>query len=265
MGDANRCCHRRGFTLIELLVVISIIALLIGVLLPVLASVRDTARSVECQSQLRQIATLGFDFGVNRGSFLPNYFYGLPVPGEDDQAGNTFIPPVDAFTRELGWEPDYSAIWQCPSDDDPTLQRTERRDGTLPPEGEPNQPMSYWYNLAVAAAEQPLDLLKRPSCLMIYYETGPPADHPIEANGTHPDESAEGYFWVDNDEGIGPYEYIFEAVPFFPRHADRGNAAFADGHVAAREALDEQDMICGLITPTTNLLAQEPPEPDPAP
>ena len=47
---------RKGFTIIELLVVVSIIALLIGILLPAVGKARDKARTSTSESNLRQLA-----------------------------------------------------------------------------------------------------------------------------------------------------------------------------------------------------------------
>lgn len=62
----------KGFTLIELLVVIAIIALLLSILLPALNKVKEQARFILCQSNLRSYGIIGVMYTVENNGSMPD-------------------------------------------------------------------------------------------------------------------------------------------------------------------------------------------------
>jgi prepilin-type N-terminal cleavage/methylation domain-containing protein/prepilin-type processing-associated H-X9-DG protein len=85
-----------GFTLVELLVVMGVLAVLAGLLLPVLARVREQARQSTCLSQLRQIALAHLMYVQDWDERLTSWY----VPEPPSQASSMFPfvtwPPRDA-------------------------------------------------------------------------------------------------------------------------------------------------------------------------
>lgn len=116
-----------GFTLIELLVVISIIALLLGLLLPALGSARETGRGAVCLSNVRQLVLANTSYAQdNTGFYVPaaeNIFtdnlkrwHGTRnTPGTGSDEDNTFDPTRGPLADYIGHT---GEVRHCPTFED---------------------------------------------------------------------------------------------------------------------------------------------------
>ena len=85
-----------GLTLIEVLIVIGIVGVLIAMLLPAVQSARDSARRIQCQSNLRQIALAVHQYyDTHHGYFFLHHSFLADVDSQ--------VAASDSFA-EIYWE-----------------------------------------------------------------------------------------------------------------------------------------------------------------
>jgi prepilin-type N-terminal cleavage/methylation domain-containing protein/prepilin-type processing-associated H-X9-DG protein len=119
--------RHKGFTLIELLVVIAIIAILAAMLFPVFARARESARKIQCLSNVKNIATAVQMYLVDYDRFPPcernpeadAYFE--TAPGGGHSAPDTCCnrkPQANPFLRWQVIMDEYTKnrdVYRCPS------------------------------------------------------------------------------------------------------------------------------------------------------
>ena len=120
----SRLVH--GLTLVELLVVIAIIATLIGLLLPAVQAARESARTVECRSHLKQLA-IASAAHLQAHGVLPSGGWGVRWQGDADRGFGPDQP--GGWIYSLLPYIEQQALWDLPSDGQPdaiTAQQKSR-------------------------------------------------------------------------------------------------------------------------------------------
>ncbi|MBB6428325.1 type II secretion system protein [Algisphaera agarilytica] len=199
MSNPTRPDSRSGFTIIELLVVISIIALLIGLLLPALAGARKSAQRVTCSSNLRQLGVIMESYTQDFDGYFP---VARPIPSPFPSLSTD--PPLHevlAYYVQIGEAPDTNRVYQCPDDD--TVY--------------PLSGMSYKYEIHVAGATLP-DILSRGFVERMGWDASY-IRILSDFDGEDSDEGGSMFFLEDGSD------------LFVPKRHFKRNLLFADGHV----------------------------------
>lgn len=105
---------RKAFSLIELLVVIAIIAVLIGLILPAVQRVRESANRLKCQNNLKQIGLALNEYHTATGFFPP----GCTRVGVALNLNQTFPPSLGIASSWWPW-----AFWILPNLEQEALYR----------------------------------------------------------------------------------------------------------------------------------------------
>ena len=225
---------RPAFTLIELLVVISIIALLVGILLPTLGSARAAARATFCLSNLRQL-------GISVQNYATVHDGDLPTVGFSH--GSESFPPQGAWFFLLEKFSDSKLHYRCPDDDSPSWDVPDPMNGRL-------RRVSYGSNFLVTGLSNApsvkglnkLDRIPRPTATIFAAELAEVSTNGFAtADHFHP----ETWFAIPQpaiDANVGNQLEIRQ-------HTDRANYVYLDGHAAGASRPDIYD-----TDPTSNVL-----------
>ena len=117
-----------AFTLVELLVVIGVIAVLIGILLPVLSKARESAYAVQCMSNLRQFAAADQMYVNNWNWHMPGWWEVGTSPYPYNAYGR-YWAGITEFRKALGMPVLFplSVGYSDPTGSDPLITKPNYR------------------------------------------------------------------------------------------------------------------------------------------
>lgn len=233
--------RRRAFTLIELLVVIAIIAILASILFPVFAQAREAARKTSCGSNVRQLGTAYQLYVQDYDETYPPAFY----PGA---AGQTQPNNFGQFRWPWLMLPYIKnmQLYRCPSES-ANFTHASCGGGCLDPANPfygylwglfPNYGYNWGYLAPDATAAAPgagstslsrgvsLAAVNAPAETVMLVDS-------IWTPGGAPTTTVLGYFLVypPNQWAGAPPVNGFSYGRVWPRHQQKANVVFADGHV----------------------------------
>lgn len=215
---------RRAFTLIELLVVIAIVAILAGLLFPVLSSSERASKKSQCLSNLRQIGIATQLYLNDSDGVHPQNRPASGQPDIDDASGSLDEPiyhpvfqPIEPYLS--GGRSD--SVLVCPEDDDPFGRRCFAIDPDAPDVTSFLQNAWFVFGLPESSVRTPSRLIQVAERRSKTTETAPPFCNDIY----HP--------WYESSNPLAPNVDMREADGAIQadRHAKVANYLFADTHV----------------------------------
>lgn len=101
-----------GFTLVELLVVITIVAVLVGLLLPAVQQAREASRRLQCSNNLKQLGLALHAYHATHKTFPPGSIAG--TGGAYASANAMLLPHLEQTNLAAGYDRNRPAIMQSP-------------------------------------------------------------------------------------------------------------------------------------------------------
>ena len=198
--------RRHGFTLIELLVVIAIIAILAALLLPALSRAKESAKSIQCLNQLRQISLATRLYAEENEDCFPRSQHSA-IANKQLPWERTLAPLLGVRGGTTAWTNLLQNLYHCPND---------QKSGHL----------SYGLNYYVELGDEDdypgkpqtwrkFAQITKPSNTILYTEVSIAADHVMP-----------GLSWLATADA--------ENDVAWQRHKPGSHYAFVDSHVQLR-------------------------------